>query len=59
MDEEVYVCQACGHEDHPDRFGKLCPGCGVDLDELESELSELASVTPDQCGGNQGRPGNS
>lgn len=38
-DDEIYVCQSCGHEDHPDRFGKYCPSCGVDLDELEAELS--------------------
>lgn len=35
-DEEFYVCQACGHEDHPDKFGKHCPACGVDLDDLEA-----------------------
>ena len=34
---EIYVCQCCGHEDHPDRFGKYCPRCGTDLDELEAE----------------------
>lgn len=33
--DEVYVCQVCGHEDHPDKFGRYCPGCGTDLDELD------------------------
>ncbi|MGO3701158.1 hypothetical protein ACTXK7_07300 [Vreelandella alkaliphila] len=37
--DEVYVCQSCGHEDDPDRFGKYCPACGVDLDELEAEVN--------------------
>lgn len=36
-DEPIYVCQSCGHEDHPDSFGQFCPMCGVDLDELEGE----------------------
>lgn len=39
-DEEVYVCQVCGHEDDPDRFGRYCPACGTDLDELEAELEK-------------------
>lgn len=34
-DEEIYVCQCCGHEDHPDGFGALCPSCGIDLDGFE------------------------
>lgn len=38
MSDEVYVCAVCGHEDHPDRFGKYCPKCGTDLDKLEAEL---------------------
>lgn len=38
---EVYVCMVCGHEGHPDKFGKFCPGCGTDLDELEAEMSDL------------------
>ncbi|HSH42546.1 MAG TPA: hypothetical protein VK973_10535 [Arenicellales bacterium] len=39
-EEEIYVCMVCGHEDHPDRFGKYCPRCGTDLDELEKEIPE-------------------
>lgn len=35
MDDLIYVCMSCGHEDNADRFGKLCPACGTDLDELE------------------------
>lgn len=42
MDEHdeppVYVCQSCGHEDDPDKFGQFCPMCGTDLDELEDSL---------------------
>lgn len=34
-DGDVYVCQVCGHEDDPDRFGRYCPECGADLDELD------------------------
>lgn len=34
-DEEIYVCQCCGHEDHPDGFGAHCPSCGTDLDAFE------------------------
>lgn len=45
-DDEIYVCQVCGHEDHTDRFGKLCPACGTDLDELEAEM-QLASQHTD------------
>lgn len=37
-EEPIYVCQCCGHEDDPDKFGRYCPGCGVDLDELEADL---------------------
>lgn len=36
-DDEVYVCQVCGNEDHPDAFGQFCPACGCDLDELEAD----------------------
>lgn len=35
IDDDIYVCQVCGHEDHPDRFGRVCPRCGTDLDEGE------------------------
>ena len=38
-EEVVYVCLSCGFEGDPDLFGKLCPNCGVDLDELEEDLS--------------------
>lgn len=37
-DDEFYVCPVCGNEDHPDFFGKNCPKCGVNLDEVEEEL---------------------
>lgn len=37
--KEIYVCQSCGYEDHPDKFGKYCPKCGADLDELETVLN--------------------
>tara|TARA_R110002051_G_scaffold309855_5_gene382733 strand:- start:4496 stop:4660 length:165 start_codon:yes stop_codon:yes gene_type:complete len=37
-DENFYVCQSCGHEDDPDRFGTHCPNCSVNLDELEMEI---------------------
>jgi len=37
-DEEFYVCQSCGHEAHADKFGKNCPSCGTDLDDLEAAL---------------------
>lgn len=33
-EENVYVCQSCGYEDDPDKFG-------VDLDELEELLNEF------------------
>lgn len=42
-EEEVYVCQVCGEEGDPDKFGKYCPGCGTDLDELERELEETTN----------------
>lgn len=32
---EFYGCPVCGYEAHPDEFGKFCPKCGTDLDELE------------------------
>ena len=35
--EEIYTCLYCGHEDRADKFGKYCPYCGTDLDELEKE----------------------
>jgi len=38
--DEFYVCQSCGHEDDADYFGRYCPNCGVDLDELEDDLVE-------------------
>jgi len=38
--EEIYVCRVCGHEDHPDCFGRYCPECLADLDELEGELEQ-------------------
>lgn len=38
--EEVYVCMSCGCEDDPDKFGKYCPSCGVDLDDLEESCNE-------------------
>ena len=41
-EEEIYVCPACGHEDHADKFGKYCPACGVDLDELEAEVKAFS-----------------
>lgn len=47
-DGEVYVCQACGHEDHPDKFGKYCPACGIDLDELEAEMKPEPQHTDDK-----------
>lgn len=47
-DEEIYVCQACGHEDHPDKFGKFCPGCGTDLDDLEADLQQDTQLGDDQ-----------
>lgn len=37
-DDFFYVCQSCGHEDGPDSFGRYCPACGTDLDELENDL---------------------
>lgn len=37
-DNWIYVCQSCGHEDDPDVFGRYCPACGADLDELENDL---------------------
>jgi rubrerythrin len=37
-DEELYVCPVCGHEDYADKFGKYCPKCDSDLDEVEEEL---------------------
>ena len=36
-DDPVYVCICCGHEDDPDRFGRYCPNCNADLDEVEKE----------------------
>lgn len=38
-EDPVYVCQSCGYEDDPDKFGKYCLSCGVDLDELEADLT--------------------
>lgn len=46
-DEEIYVCQACGHEDHADKFGKHCPACGADLDELEAADASWRSESAD------------
>lgn len=37
-DDWFYVCLSCGHEDDPDAFGRYCPACGTDLDELENDL---------------------
>jgi rubrerythrin len=45
-DEPIYVCQACGYEDDPDRFGKFCPECGVDLDELEESIAGGSDTPP-------------
>lgn len=39
-DELFYVCQSCGHEDHPDAFGLLCPMCKTDLDEMEESTHD-------------------
>lgn len=36
-DDWFYVCLSCGHEDDPDAFGRCCPACGTDLDELEND----------------------
>lgn len=36
-DEEFYVCMVCDYEAHPDKFGRYCPSCGTDLDELDRE----------------------
>jgi len=36
-EDEIYVCQSCGHEDHPDAFGANCPRCGVDLDQFHED----------------------
>lgn len=38
-DEEIYVCQVCGYEDHQDMFGQFCPQCGSDLDEFEEDTA--------------------
>lgn len=46
-DDEFYVCQSCGHEGHPDQFGKNCPACGVDLDELEASAADAAGKDGD------------
>lgn len=40
--DEIYVCLSCGHEDDPDRFGRHCPRCDVDLDELEADLPQAS-----------------
>lgn len=47
-EEEIYICLACGHEDHVDKFGKQCPACGVDLDDLEAEMQTVSQPTDDQ-----------
>lgn len=47
-EEEIYVCLACGHEDYPDKFGKHCPSCSADLDELEAEMQTVSQQTDDQ-----------
>ena len=39
-DGEFYCCPCCGHEDHPDKFGKFCPSCGTDLDQFEEHNDE-------------------
>ena len=39
--EEFYVCAHCGYDAGADRFGKYCPACGVDLDELEAEIAGI------------------
>jgi len=49
-EEEIYVCQACGHEDHADKFGKHCPACGADLDELEAEMQTVSPQQADDAG---------
>lgn len=41
-DEEFYVCQSCGHEAHADKFGKYCPSCGTDFDDLDAELQSVS-----------------
>lgn len=38
MDDDIYVCMSCGYESNADKFGKFCPKCGTDLDELEAVL---------------------
>lgn len=48
FDDLVYVCQACGHEDDPDKFGKYCPACGSDLDELEADSRQGSVKLPGQ-----------
>jgi rubrerythrin len=50
MDEEFYNCPVCGHEDHADKFGKHCPACGTDLDELEAEMEQELPLPDDQTG---------
>lgn len=42
-EDPIYVCQVCGYEDDPDKFGKYCPACGTDLDELEAKLESAPS----------------
>lgn len=39
-EDPIYVCVVCGCEDDPDKFGKYCPACGCDLDEVEAVEGE-------------------
>ena len=43
-DDPVYVCLSCGHEDDPDKFGKYCPACGVEL--AKANPAGARPVTP-------------
>lgn len=30
LQRNVPVCESCGHEDHPDKYGSRCPVCGAE-----------------------------
>lgn len=34
-DEHLYVCLSCDYHMHVDQAGKVCPNCGVSLEEEE------------------------